>query len=547
MCGIWALLSKLTIKSEDFGKLYAAFMKIKHRGPDYSSFDLVTSQALLGFHRLAIMDTTAEGNQPFRYVRPDGSCVYCICNGEIYDYKKIKQDYNIVTKSHSDCEVIIPLYEKFGSENLDKMMKLLGSEFAFIILDISKDKHVKVVVGRDPIGVRPLFYGLNEDSICFSSEMKGLSDIYDQVYVFPPGHYLVYENNKELTFSKYYNYEYKQLDPVPPMEEIYEEIMRRFTRCVEKRLMTDQPFGALLSGGLDSSLVCGVIKYLKPDLKFPVFTITFKGGGTDLPYAKEVAKFLDLELHIIEIDESEALTAIDETIYCIESYDITSVRASVMNRLVCKRIRNDSSVRVLFSGELSDELLSGYLMFHNAPTPQDGRTEALKLVKDVHRFDGLRSDRCMGYNGLEARLPFADPELIDYVFSLPSELTAPQNGIEKALLRYAFKDLNILPHSVLMRIKCAFSDSVSQKERSWYQIIQECINTLITDEEFKINKDKFKHNTPFTKESYYYRKKFIEYFGDSEEKAKLIPYYWMPKWSPETNDPSARTLKIYKE
>jgi len=544
MCGIWALLSKSSIQDKDFGKYYSSFMKILHRGPDYSSFDLIKSTFLLGFHRLAIMDLTADGNQPFYHVREDGSCVYCVCNGEIYDYEKIKQEYEITTKSHSDCEIIIPLYEKVG---IEKLVRLLGSEFVFILLDITKDGNVKLVVGRDPIGVRPLFYGQNDNSICFSSEVKGLSNIYEQVFVFNPGSYMICENGLIKSQVQYYTYEYKQLEYIPDINHIYEEIRKRFFNCVRKRLMTDRGFGALLSGGLDSSLVCGAIKYLQPELKFPVFTISFKSGSTDLPYAKEVAEFLGLEHHIIEIEEEEALAILDETIMTIESYDITSIRASCMQLLIAKYIKSVTKIRVLFCGELSDELLSGYLMFHNAPTPEEGRTEALKLVKQVHRYDGLRTDRTMSKEGLEIRLPFADPELIDYIFSLPPNITCPQNGVEKALLRYAFKDLKIIPESVLLRVKAAFSDAVSKKERSWYQIIQEHINKLVTDEEFQINKNKYIHCPPHTKESYYYRKKFTEYFGDSEEKSKLIPHFWMPAWSPETNDPSARTLKIYKE
>lgn len=543
MCGIWALLSKSGIKSEDFGKLYTSFMKIKHRGPDYSSFDLVTSNALLGFHRLAIMDLTADGNQPFHHVRPDGSCVYCICNGEIYDYKKIKEEYNITTKSHSDCEVIIPLYEKVG---VDKMVRLLGSEFVFIIIDINKEGKVKFSVGRDPIGVRPLFYGVNDESICFSSEMKGLSDIYDKVYVFSPGTYMICEDGKleEYSVTRYYNYEYKICDNVSNIEEIYAEIRKRFRNCVEKRLMTDQPFGALLSGGLDSSSICGEIKKIKPDITFPVFTVAFKNGSTDLPYAKECAEYLGLQQYVIETDEHEALQSINETIYCIESYDITSVRASVMNRLACKGAQK-AGIYVLFGGDGSDELFSGYRYNHFAPSAGAAREDCIRLVNQEHKFDGLRSDRSAAYYSLEVRLPFCDPELVDYIFSLSPELTLPQNGLEKALFRDAFANENMIPESIRKRDKEALSDAVSKHTRSWYQIIQEYIETLVTDEEFELNKNKYKHNPPPTKEAYYYRKKFVEFFGDSDEKANVIPYFWMPKWT-NSKDPSARTLKLNK-
>ena len=545
MCGIWALLSKAGIKQQDYGKLYTSFMKIKNRGPEYSSFDLITSQILLGFHRLAIMDLTAEGNQPFHHVRSDGSCVYCVCNGEIYDYKNIKEQYGIITKSGSDCEIILPLYEKIG---IIETAKLLGSEFAFIIIDINKDKTFKVFIGRDPIGVRPLFYGINDNDICFSSEMKGLSDIYDKVYVFKPGTIMSYDgSSKTIEMTQYYTYEYKQIDYVPPIQDIYAEIRRRFINCVKKRLMSDVPFGALLSGGFDSSSICGVIKKLMPDKQFPVFTIALKTGSTDLPHAIQCAEYLGLlEHHIIEIDEQDIIDALDETIYAIESYDITSVRASIVNRLSCKYIKEKTNIRVLFGGDGSDECNCSYLYEHYAPSVFDAKEDAIRLVREEHMFDGKRADRCPAYHGLEVRLPYCDPEYIDYILSLPAHLVAPINGIEKYTLREAFANTDTIPESIRQRTKCAFSDAVSKKERSLFNIIQEYIDTIITDEEFESQKDKFKHNTPFTKESYYYRKKFVEFFGDSEEKARIIPHFWMPRWT-DAKDPSARVLSVYSE
>lgn len=553
MCGIWALLSKSRLL--DTTQQYKAFMKIKSRGPDSSTFKLINDKAILGFHRLAIMDLSPNGDQPFHYVRPDGSYVYCICNGEIYDYKKLKEEYAIQTLSGSDCEIIIPLYEKLGVE---KMIKLLGSEFAFVIFDVSKDGHVKMIAGRDPIGVRPIFYAENNDGLCISSELKGLSDIYEKCYVFPPGHYMVYENEK-MEMTPYYFYEYKEINPVPDIEVIYKEIRERLINAVRRRMMTDRPFGALLSGGLDSSLICGIIIHLiqtefpeLQNMEIEYFTIGFRAGSTDIPYAIEVVEFLKkkhpkIKHHIIYIDEEEALNAIDETIIACETWDITTNRASTMNRIACKYISEKSNVRVTFSGENSDECNASYLFFHNAPSAMDAKNEAVRLVKDVHMFDGLRADRTSGHHGIEVRIGFADPEYVDYIFSLPADLVAPINGIEKYTLRNAFKSMNIIPENTINRVKAAFSDAVSLKERSWYQIIQEYIETKVSDKEFNENKDKFKHCPPFTKESYYYRKKFVEYFGDSEEKAKTIPYFWMPKWSPGVMDPSARVLTNYRE
>jgi asparagine synthase (glutamine-hydrolysing) len=543
MCGIWALLSQIPITN--LGKLYEAFMKTKSRGPEYSSFDLINQYLLLGFHRLAIMDLSANGNQPFRLVRKDGSCVYCICNGEIYSHEQIKQDYQIQTTSHSDCEVIIPLYEKLG---IDGMIRLLDSEFAFVIIDISATGHIKMMAGRDPIGNRPSFYGINETSVCISSEMKSLSDIYRDVYVFPPGHYMTYEMGK-LSFIPYYKYEYPRLElksDSDPMSYVYGEICARFVGCVKKRLMTNRPFGTLLSGGLDSSLVTAVAKRLRPDIKFPVFTIGFTTGSTDLPFAKKVAEYLDLDHHIIEVNPHYVLEEIDETIWATESYDITTIRASTVQKVIAKYIQKNTKVKVILVGENSDELFQGYKYFHNQPSTDEGHWNSIKRVRDVHMFDGLRTDRTMAFHGLEIRLPFADPDLIDYVFSLDPELVRPRDNKEKTLLREAFKHLKILPEDVLMRSKEALSDGCSDIKKSWFEYIQEYVEALVTDEEFEREKDKFTHCGPFTKESYYYRKKFVEYFGSDESKAKTIPYFWMPNWSPETTDPSARTLKVYE-
>ena len=552
MCGIWAYLSKSQIKK--FGALYDAFMQIKKRGPEYSSFDLVNPNSILGFHRLAIMDPTADGNQPFKFVRPDKSYVYCICNGEIYDYQKLKYTYNIQTKSNSDCEILIPLYEKLGVE---KMIPLLGSEFAFIIFDVDANGKTKVVVGRDPLGVRPLFYSLANDVLCLSSEMKGMCDIVNDINVFPPGHYMTFEfdPNDELlpthSIVPYYKYEYKQI-LISNMQNVHSEVRTRLTKCVEKRLMTERPFGCLLSGGLDSSLVCAISKSLSGEKTFPAFTIAFETGSTDLPFAKIVADYLGLEHHVIIVTKDEALKKIDETIWATETWDITTIRASIMQILIAEYVEKNTNIKVLLVGENSDELFLGYLYEHYAPSLDAAHEDSIRLEKDVHRFDGLRTDRTMAYHGLEVRPPFADPELIDYVQSLPPSLVVPQvcgdgtgKKMEKALLRDAFKDSGILPNEVLYRRKEAFSDAVSQKEKSWYEVLQEHIETLVTDEEFEREKDKFKWCAPFTKESYYYRKRFSELFGKENSKAKVIPYYWMPKWTSETKDPSARTLQIY--
>jgi asparagine synthase (glutamine-hydrolysing) len=546
MCGIWALLSKKDIK--EFGALYESFMMIKNRGPEYSSFDLITAKSILGFHRLAIMDMTAEGNQPFKHVRKDGSCIYCICNGEIYDFEKLKREYDIETKSHSDCEVIIPLYERFGFE---RTMSLLGGEFACVIIDISSGGDAKLFAGRDPIGVRPLFYGIERDSennisgACLSSELKGIPSSYKEVNVFSPGHYFSFDSftpSNDLDLIPYYSHEYVQ-DFTITKEIAMKEIRERFTAAVKKRLMADRPFGCLLSGGLDSSLVASVAKSLVgKDETFPVFTIGFNTGSTDIPYAKKVAEHLGLDHHIFLVSKEEALSALRETVRIIESYDITSVRASVMQLLLARKIKETTNVRILLVGENSDEIFMGYLYNHNAPSDEEAHLDRVRLVKDVHRFDGLRTDRTMAYEGLEVRPPFCDPEFVNYAMTVPVNLIKPKNGLEKALLRDAFSGSGLLPDDVLYRRKEAFSDAVSthKKGESWYEIIQEFINEEVSDEDFEAEKDSFGVGT---KEAYFYKKEFVKHFGTRS--LGVIPYYWMPKWTPETSDPSARTLNIY--
>jgi|694.fasta_scaffold22822_9 asparagine synthase (glutamine-hydrolysing) len=539
MCGIWAFISNKKIT--EFGECYNAFMKIKNRGPDYSSFDLIHPQIALGFHRLAIIDLTIEGNQPFHLTK-ENKYLYSVTNGEIYNYPVLKKEYNIRTRSLSDCEVILPLYTSVG---IEKMCNLLGSEFATIIVEVYKN-NIKVVAARDPVGVRPLFYSLDKKGLYLSSEIKSLCGITNKIKVFPPGSYLEYDmstNNFQLNsyfnYSKYLNF--SQSLKTVTIGDAYQNIRQLLINAVFSRLKSDREFGCLLSGGLDSSLVAGICRYILPDETIHAFTITFKSGGTDLPYAKKVAEHLRLKHHIIEIDEEEALKEIIPTIYSIESYDITTVRASIMQKLVAKYISSNTNIKVLLVGENSDELFGGYLYSHLAPSPDELKRDTITLVRDVHMFDGLRTDRTMSSEGLEVRLPFADVDLVNYVFNLPPEYTSPKNGVEKSLLREAFEWMNLIPKEVLWRQKEAFSDAVSEVQKSWYQILTDHINTLVTDEEFEKMKDIYIHNPPFTKESYYYRKTFETLFGNSS--SNVIKYFWMPKWS-TTNDPSARTLNL---
>ena len=345
MCGIFLKFifnGSIPIKYND---IFSSFMRIKSRGPEYSSFDIIGKNLFIGFHRLAIIDKSAVGNQPFILSSPNRD-IYLVCNGEIYNADELKVTYELTPKSKSDCEVMILLYEKIGID----FVKLLDGEFAFIIVDKSNEDTL-IFAGRDPIGVRPLFYSINCNSLSLCSEMKGIIDL--KVEVFPPGKTMKFDNENKgphiLKFTPFYTYDYPPIDI--DVEHTLEEIRDRFTSAVKKRLITDRPFGCLLSGGLDSSMVCAVAKKFVD--KFPCFTISFE-GGEDLPYAVQVADYLELQHHIIYITPEEAIRVIKDTIYAIESYDITTVRASVMQYLVGKYISQHTDIKVLLVGELAD-------------------------------------------------------------------------------------------------------------------------------------------------------------------------------------------------
>lgn len=553
MCGIWAFISNSSISPESSGKYFNAFQKIKHRGPDYSRFDLIHPHALLGFHRLAILDESIRGMQPFCLECPNKK-LYSITNGEIYNFSHLKKEHSIQTYSSSDCEIILPLSQKIKDKK--EFFGKLGSEFATIIVEITGNE-IKVTVGRDPVGIRPLFYAYTEEGLYLSSEMKGLVDITSTIQIFPPGCFMEYHWENFLQLSV----------PPSPKIEVYHSFSLPFEsslarvlegnilgsirniliKSVLQRLNSDRKFGCLLSGGLDSSLIVGICRYLLPYEDFPVFTISFRNGGTDLPYAKELSQKLGLKHHIIYIDEEEALKEIENVIYTIESYDTTTVRASIMQKMICRYISQNTDVKVLLVGENSDELFNGYLYSHLAPSAEALREDAMKLVRDVHCFDGLRTDRTAASEGLEVRVPFADVELVDYIFSLDSELTSPKEKMEKYLLRSAFRMNNIIPERILFRRKEAFSDAVSHPKNSWFSILQNYIENIVSSSEFEKGKMEYSyHNIPRTKEEYYYRKIFHSFFPHTQY-SKTIPYFWMPKWTDETIDPSARTLKIYDE
>jgi len=537
MCGIFAYYGK----SSNYKFKYS---RIKHRGPDNTIVKKVNNNLLYVFHRLAVNGLDHESDQPLFI-----NNVWLICNGEIYNYQKLIDDNNFDYHTNSDCEVIIHMYLKYGMEYT---LKSLDGVFAFVLYDQNLDR---LYVARDPIGIRSLFYVISEEDICICSEAKGLTN-FDTIQQFPPGSWYDYSSKK---FYQYYSYDYKIIENRTE-DIICTKLRRLLTDAVDKRLMADRKVCTLLSGGLDSTLVTALVKKHYPDYSLDTYAIGLK-DSVDLHFARKAAKYLKTRHHEVIVTEEEFLDAIEKTIYQIESFCVTSVRASVGNYLVSLYIKSQgghnedpdykfdkNANTVVFCGDLSDEIFASYRGFQNADTPENFFKENIKMVKDVHYYDVLRSDKSISGAGLEARVPFADKALVNYVMSISPELKMfNDERMEKYLLRKAFSSYSnhenqIISDELLWRRKEAFSDGVSGHQRSWFEIIKEFVDKKIPDDEFEQRCNKFIYLKPYDKESLYYREIFEKYYPGQ---AKMIPYYWRHPFS-QQKDPSARLLDFYK-
>ena len=542
MCGIFFVKSKTDLQISNDKNLpnlnieqinyQKEFEKGKNRGgipPDDTKFFFV-GQYYMGFHRLSINGLNTDSNQPFF---KNGT--YVICNGEIYNYKDLYNYIGIKPLTESDCEIIIDLYNLYP---VDYFINLLDGVFSFIIYDTRKNH---VYVARDPFGVRPLFCSDNYEH--FSSELKQISNLTkNSISQFKPGHYLYLDNNnnyssliKYHSIVQYYLPHCNQFKSFNEERSFYKSIVKNtLINAVRKRLLSDRPIACLLSGGLDSSLITSiVVNLMKNSANPPIETFSIGlEGSTDLKYAKIVANYLGTNHTEILLTENEFLEAIPVVIEKIESYDTTTVRASVGNYLVSKYISENSKAKVIFNGDGSDELTGGYLYFNKAPNSLLFDYEVKSLLQNIHYFDVLRSDKSISSCGLEPRTPFLDKTFVNIYLSIPLNYRRDPHQIEKKLLRDSFIDF--LPNEVLYRKKEAFSDGVSSTDRSWFTIIAEKVD--------KLDIPTFKYNSeylcPKTKEQIYYRFLFEKLFPGRE---KIIPYFWMPKWS-NTTDPSARTL-----
>lgn len=515
MCGIFALLSE---ESKDIGSLKAISDKSSHRGPDSSKnvvFHSDNGNAYLFFHRLSINGLNEKSNQPM--CLNDLNWITLMCNGEIYNYKELAKKYDIDLQTDSDCEIIIHLYSKLP---VGKFINELDGVFSFVIYDKYQEA---LFVGHDPLGVRPLYWYTNDDNseICFSSEMKSLYGMSNNIQFYPPGSYShYYMKTKTLHTYSYYNFNYPLIEDNDE-GNIVKIIKNKLEKSVKKRLITDRPFGCLLSGGLDSSVIVSIIsKFIEPS-KINTFAIGLE-GSPDLVAARKVADHIGTNHTNVVVSEEDMLNAIDETIYQIESYDTTTVRASVPMFLLAKYIRKNTDIKVIFSGEGSDEASGSYLYFHKAPDAKDFQDECIRLLKDVRYFDILRGDKTISGAGLELRVPFFDKEFLNYYMGINPELKMVRDGMEKYLLRKSFE--NDLPQDIVWRRKDGFSDGVSSQNRPWYEIIEE-----------------YTHDKYSLSEKDYYISVFNKYYEGCE---RIIPYQWMPKWVDGVGDnPSGRLIE----
>lgn len=553
MCGLWGFLSLLRNLSSIRSSAFNSFYQIKYRGPDRSHFFELNSlhssiNFFLGFHRLAIMDTSTNGDQPFVF-EFNNHTVYTICNGEIFNSHQLINKYNLNLLSHSDCEIIPSIYQQHGIHTL--VQDLLG-EFACAIFDFHSDNTAQIFLFRDPFGVRPLFYGLDDNGFAFASEAKAIQDLVTNIHPFPPGSFACLNisplsNNFDLLFTPFYHYTFPILSSLDPFNSTYldsvmHNIVSIFSNAVVCRLDSDRPLGALLSGGLDSSLVVAVAsKYLKETYNKTLHTFSIGlPNSTDEYYAQLVADHCHTIHTHIQLDEQQFIDAIPSVIWATETFDITTIRASTGQYLISQWIANNTDIKVLLIGDGSDELCSGYLYFHNSPSPSDSHLENIKLLKEIHLYDVDRADRGIAHHGIEARVPFLDYRFVNYYMSIDPRLRIPINGIEKWLLRTAFNHSDYLPKQILFRKKEAFSDGVSSTTKSWYQIIQNNADKLYHDNE--LSSSKYSHCPPPTKEALHYRNIFSNLFPNLDH---IIPHFWLPNWCGDISEPSARVLDVY--
>jgi asparagine synthase (glutamine-hydrolysing) len=545
MCGILAVLNNSTTINEI--QINNSFNAGVNRGPESSIKKYIDDDVLMGFHRLAINGLDEASGQPLTIDN-----ITLICNGEIYNYKELFTLLGVLPTTSSDCEVIIHLYARYG---LEYTLQLLDGVFAFVLHDLRDDTKPILHVARDPFGVRPLYMlRVNDISldpvVAFASELKVLhclsvndNPLNLNIVHVKPGTYMSF--NKDTSYRVWIQTEYNKFYTFRFItnnlnSNIYDNIYTLLNEAVKKRVIgtSDRKIACLLSGGLDSSLITALVnKYYNGVLE--TYSIGMP-GSEDVKNAEIVAKYLGTNHTSIIYSEEDFFNAIPEVIKSIESYDTTTVRASVGNYLLGKYIKANSDAKVIFNGDGSDEVTGGYLYFKAAPSDAEFDLECKRLLSNIYAFDVLRSDKCISSHGLEPRTPFLDRAFVDYYLSIPAKLRNTNKVCEKHLLRETFNiiDPNILPTSILWRKKEAFSDGVSSLKKSWFQVIEDKVKDLIIPDTNYMG-----INTPKTLEQQYYRYLYDSFYPGT---ADIVPYFWMPSYVNAT-DASARTLTFYDQ
>ncbi|MDT8415146.1 MAG: asparagine synthase B [Flavobacteriaceae bacterium] len=519
MCGILAIIGKG--KSPE--KVQALSSRMCHRGPDERDLHITEKGHFLSHERLSIVDLHT-GKQPIQ----GSDTAWMVHNGEIYNHQELR---NSILKSHqfrttSDSEVIVHLYEKFGYDFVD----MLDGVFAFVVIDGDD-----FIAGRDPIGVKPLYYGKDQEgAMYFASEMKSLADQCVEFAAFPPGHYYTPKTG----FVRYYEPEWFSSENATAALNL--DLLRdSLIEATRKRLMADVPLGVLLSGGLDSSLTSSIAARLLEGTgqKLHSFSIGLDPTAPDLIAARTVADFLGTEHHELYFSVQEGIQILEKLVWHLETYDVTSIRASTPMYFLSKAI-SELGIKVVLSGEGADEIFGGYLYFRNAPDAEAFQKETVRRVQRLSTADCLRADKSTMAHGLEARVPFLDKAFLNVAMLTQPHEKEPKtyNGIEKYILRKAFDtpERPFLPDAVLWRQKEQFSDGVGY---NWIDELIAYCESQVSDADFALAAEKYPINTPMTKEAFFYREIFHKHYPQTQ--AALTVKRWIPKWQTNT-DPSGR-------
>ncbi len=516
MCGIVCAFDVKESTEVLRPKLLEMSKKIRHRGPDWSGI-YADEKAILAHERLAIVDP-ASGKQPL--LSPDGKLILA-ANGEIYNHRELRKQFDgkYDFQTESDCEVILALYQAKGPAFLDEMNGIFG----FSIYDAEKDEYF---IARDHMGIIPLYMGWDQNGTFYvASELKALEGTCTKIELFPPGHYL-HSSDGEL--KQWYSRDWMEYDAVKENETSIQEIKEALEAAVHRQLMSDVPYGVLLSGGLDSSVTSAIAKKYATkriesgdtkDAWYPQLHSFSVGldGSPDLAAAQVVADHIGTIHHEIKFTIQEGLDAIKDVVYNLETYDITTIRASTPMYLMARVIKS-MGIKMVLSGEGADELFGGYLYFHKAPNDKEFHEETVRKLSKLHMYDCLRANKSLAAWGIEGRVPFLDKEFIDVAMRInPKDKMINGERMEKWVVRKAFEDM--LPQSVAWRQKEQFSDGVGY---SWIDTLKEVVNEEVSDEQLANAKFRFPLQTPTSKEEFYYRSIFEEHFP-SDAAALCVP------------------------